>query len=56
VAELETVPASDCCSPDEQESCCERDVKSECCDADHDSGCGCAAGAKREQAAGNPTD
>ncbi|HET6830937.1 MAG TPA: arsenite methyltransferase [Solirubrobacterales bacterium] len=50
MAELETAPASDCCSPDAQESCCEPDAKAECCGADHDSGCGCAAGAKEEKA------
>ena len=43
MAELERVPASECCSAEAQASCCEPDDKAECCSTDS-SGCGCSAG------------
>ena len=44
MAELETAPASDCCSPAAQETCCEPEAKGSCCGEHHTSGCGCSAG------------
>jgi arsenite methyltransferase len=47
VAELEQVPASDCCSMDAQADCCEGGEKEDCCPPGSSS-CGCGAGEVRE--------
>jgi len=49
MAELETTPASGCCSPSAQETCCEPEAKSGCCGDEHGAGCGCAAGSSEAE-------
>jgi len=49
VAELAPAAASECCSARVQESCCAPEHKATCCeDTDESAGCGCAAGARKE--------